>query len=162
MSMIPSVKLSKLKSLFKVAENRYLVLLAALVFLSAFADSSFAASEAPNINISVSEGKTGGTVIKYDFGDFQTEEVALEGQTYHALFLKGESNKKKTGLPALPDVSRSIIIPDDAAVEVKILDSSYYELEDFDVVPSKGYISRSVNRLHFPICKSRRYSLYFR
>jgi len=120
------------------------------VSLSVLASSALADSKTASVNVSVLEDRTDRTVIHYDFGGFSQQQVTIENETYNAIFLKGESNKKEVGAPALPDVSRSIIIADDALVEVNVLDSSYYEIEDFDIVPSKGYISREINPADVP------------
>lgn len=143
---------SKLESSLHFTVNlfRCMVLITALASLSVLASSALADSKTASVNVSVLEDRTDRTVIHYDFGDFSQQQVTIENETYNAIFLKGESNKKEVGAPALPDVSRSIIIADDALVEVNVLDSSYYEIEDFDIVPSKGYISREINPADVP------------
>lgn len=60
-----------------------------------------------------------------------------------------ESRKKEVGAPALPDVSRSIIIPDDTEMRVNIIASSFFEVEDIDIAPSKGFILRTVNPFQY-------------
>ena len=135
---------------FTVNLFRCIVLITALASLSALASSALAGSKKASVNVSVLEDKADRTVIHYDFGDFLQKQVTIENQSYNAIFLKGESNKKEVGAPALPDVSRSIIIADDALVEINVLDSKYYEIEDFNIVPSKGYISREINPADVP------------
>ncbi len=89
-------------------------------------------------------------VIRYKFGDFRRQSVRIDGESFTDIYLEGESNKKDKGAPALPDVSRSVIIPDDARMRVRVIDSSYYEIENIDIVPSKGYISRKINPADVP------------
>lgn len=102
------------------------------------------------VNISTMGDTPDRTVIRYELGDFHQQEVRVGNQIYSTLALAGESNKKIVGAPALPDVCRSIIVGDDARMAVRVLDSSYYEIEDIDIAPSKGYISRKVNPADVP------------
>ncbi|MHC4826929.1 MAG: C25 family peptidase propeptide domain-containing protein, partial [Planctomycetota bacterium] len=82
------------------------------------------------------------TVIRYEIGAFQQQPVAIDGAPYTELVLQGEGVTKDAGAPEVPTVCRSIIIPDDAAMEVHVLDTSFREIHDIDVVPSKGFILR--------------------
>jgi hypothetical protein len=102
------------------------------------------------VTISILEESAKRTVIRYEFGDFRRRAISINGRTFTEIHLGDESLKKEKGSPELPDVSRSIIIPDDALMEVRVLDSSYYEIEDIDVVPSKGYILRTTNPADVP------------
>ncbi|MHC4618751.1 MAG: C25 family cysteine peptidase [Planctomycetota bacterium] len=84
-------------------------------------------------------------VIEYDFADFTRQSLSIDGRTYTKIVLTGEGAKMKKGAPDLPHVCRSVIIPDDARMAVSVVDSSYYEIEDIDIVPSKGPILRNVS-----------------
>ena len=102
------------------------------------------------VTIRILEESAERTVIRYEFGDFRKRGISINGQTFTKIHLGGESLKKEKGAPALTDVSRSIIIPDDARMAVRVLDSSYYEIGDIDIVPSKGYILRTVKPADVP------------
>lgn len=132
-----------------VLANRTLLTVAVLA-LTCSALPALAQSENQGAAVNVLEDNPNRIVIRYEFGDFLQQQVVIDRQTYNAIFLKSESNKKKVGAPALPDVSRSIIIPDDARMAVRVLDSSYYEIENIDIAPSKGYISRKINPADVP------------
>jgi hypothetical protein len=150
--MVHKFSPSKRESSFHFTVNlfRCMFLITVLASLSVLDSTALADSKTASVNVSVLEDRTDRTVIRYDFGDFSKQQVTIKNHTYNTIFLEGESNKKEVGAPALPDVSRSIIIPDDAVVEVNVLDSKYYEIEDFDIVPSKGYISREINPADVP------------
>lgn len=135
---------------FTVNTFRCVLLIAALAFLFVFSGSAVGSSMPDAVKVSVVENTADRTMIHYQFGKFLQKQITIESVTYNAVLLKGESNKKEVGAPELPDVSRSIIIADDALMEVNVVDSSYYEIESFDVVPSKGYIPRGVNPSDVP------------
>ena len=47
--------------------------------------------------------------------------------------------------PDLDQVFSSIIIPDNALMNLEVMSSSYIEIEDIEVAPSKGNFSRMIN-----------------
>ncbi len=42
-------------------------------------------------------------------------------------------------------MSASIIIPDDQAMDVRVINSQYTEYQNYEILPSKGNLSRLVN-----------------
>ncbi len=89
-------------------------------------------------------------VLNYDVADFSIETVKIGGRKYARIALGSESRMKTVGAPALPNVCRSIIIPDDARMGVNVTASEHYDLTDIDVAPSKGFIPRTVNPKDVP------------
>ncbi len=85
------------------------------------------------------------TVIEYEFGSFDKSPVDIDGDTYYEIIIGTEGKMLERGLPGLPVVARSVIIPDDAAMDVRVLGTSYVDFEDVPVAPSKGVISRSID-----------------
>ena len=55
-------------------------------------------------------------LFDYEFDKFTRRAVNIKGHEYTKIILNGESSKKMVGAPELPDVSRSVIIPDDAEI----------------------------------------------
>ncbi|HUU83527.1 MAG TPA: C25 family cysteine peptidase [Phycisphaerae bacterium] len=102
-------------------------------------------SAAEPVTVGLVEDTGDHLVIDYAVGDFAEETVLIEGKEYTRIALGKESPLKTAGAPELPNICRSIIIPGDAEMAVKVLTSEYYDVTDVDVVPSKGFISRSVN-----------------
>ncbi|MBU0617917.1 MAG: hypothetical protein KKI02_09390, partial [Planctomycetes bacterium] len=102
-------------------------------------------NDAAPVNVTVQEDTPNGIVLHYELGDFTTETVTIDAQKYAQIALGQESLMKVAGAPALPNVCRSIIIPDDAEMAVNVLESSYTEIAGIDIVPSKGFIPRTVN-----------------
>ncbi len=83
------------------------------------------------------------SILQYRLGDFSTRTVNIGGWDYEHVMLGHESRIKARGCPDLPNVCRSIIIPDDAEMSLKVVRSEYYELQDVNVAPSKGLVMRS-------------------
>ena len=100
--------------------------------------------------INITKEATGRILLDYRFAEPQFETVFIKGKDFSTVSLGKESLKKQKGRPELPDVSRSIIIPDKARMKVNILSSDYYEIPDIDIAPSKGILPRTVNPADVP------------
>jgi hypothetical protein len=121
-----------------------------LVIVALISSAAFAAPADRKVNINVRDNNPNRIVIQYELGDFTQRAVSIGGQSFTEVYIGKESVKKDKGAPAIPDVSRSIIIPDDAQVAVQIIDSAYYEIENTAIAPSKGNILRNVNPADVP------------
>ena len=102
------------------------------------------------VNVAVLEDTPQHIVVHYDLGDFTMNAVDIDGQKYTQIVLGKESPFMQAGAPELPNICRSVIIPDDAAMAVRVLDSTFYEINDIDVAPSKGILMRTVNPADVP------------
>ena len=97
------------------------------------------------VTATVMESSDYRTVIEYELGSFTKSPVVIGGETYYSVSLDGEPHSAERGLPELPLIARSIIIPDAAAMEVRVLGSTYVDFEDVAVAPSKGTILRTTD-----------------
>ena len=84
------------------------------------------------------------TILEFNGGDFTKSSVIIEGGKFFHLNFQGEPTLLEKGNPQLPKMVRSIIIPDNAKMKVKILETEYTEF-DLAVAPSKGSITRNIN-----------------
>ncbi len=103
-----------------------------------------------DVNVIVLESNDSRTVIRFDIGAFDREATVIEDTTYYRLRCGAEGVLHKTGEPALPKLSRSIIIPDDARMTVNVLSARCTTLAATPVVPSKGNLERTVNPEDIP------------
>jgi hypothetical protein len=103
------------------------------------------AAAGETVAVDVLANDANGTVIHYQIEGFDQAGVTIDGVRYTQLKLEGEAVTKEVGAPEVPLVARSIVIPGDAAMQVNIIDSEFREIHDVDVVPSKGFISRTID-----------------
>ena len=122
------------------------VLAAAMLTPSA----SLAGDDGQAVDVTVLEDTPQQIVLDYTFAEPERSAVKIDGQMYELLGLGSESLKMEAGAPAVPDVSRSVIIPAGSKMGVRVIDSQFYEIEDVDVAPSKGYILRTVDPADVP------------
>jgi hypothetical protein len=91
--------------------------------------------------ITVNEDIGSRITIEYSIPSYDRKDVDIDGNTYSHLSLSNESFTYDKGKPELPLTARSIIIPDMAKMELKIISAEYREIE-LDIAPSKGMLFR--------------------
>ena len=121
------------------------ILLLSLVMLVA----SMLVAETVSLNngsnaINVISSSNSQTVIDYTVSNFEKTNIEINGEVYNQLKLNGFANMIDTGKPELPKISRSIIIPNAAKMDVRVIDGDYVEF-DMNIAPSKGNLIRTVN-----------------
>jgi hypothetical protein len=102
------------------------------------------------VTVEVLESTAERIAIRYGFSGFDQGTVRIADRPYAVIRLSGEALTTEVGAPALPVVARSVIIPDDARMELRVLDARFYELHGIDVAPSKGPIPRSIDPADVP------------
>jgi hypothetical protein len=115
-----------------------------------FANTPMPVEDNGTIVISAANTEEGETLIDYQIGDFTWHKVSIEGINHWQLTLGDESNIKEKGAPNLPNICRSIIVPDDLEMSVQVTSSRYQDYENVVIAPSKGIILRTVDPAQVP------------
>ncbi len=89
------------------------------------------------------------SVVEITIGGFEADAVTIDGQVYYQISLPREGRSKLVGMPELPSVRRSLIIPDNAAMDVHVLQAETVDLP-YPVAPSKGDLLRTVDPATVP------------
>jgi len=118
--------------------------------VAGFGASSFAAGTESPVAVTVVESTSDRIVVEYELGDFTRTPVLIDQREYVKIAIGQESPIKRVGAPELPNICRSVIIPDDAKMVANVVSSRYYEIADILVAPSRGYIPRSVDPADVP------------
>ena len=103
-----------------------------------------------DVTVTVLESNNQYTILHFDIAGFSREAVTIDGDEFFALQCGKEGVLLNAGEPALPRICRSLVIPDDAEMEIRILDSEYRDFPSTPVMPSKGSLLRSVNPADVP------------
>ncbi len=98
-----------------------------------------------DLQVQVLESNDQRVVVKFDIGAYYRDEVNIDGDNYYLVRLAGESFLLNAAEPELPRICRSIIIPDDAQMDIEVLSSEFVDIADHPVIPSKGNLLRTVN-----------------
>ncbi|MBU0509914.1 hypothetical protein KKH27_13915 [bacterium] len=105
---------------------------------------------AKDVAVTVVSASETRTVLRFEIAGFSRETVEIEGQSYLKLGLPHESILLNAGEPELPRLCRSLMIPGDARMEIRVLSSEYRDFPNTRVVPSKGSLPRTVNPADVP------------
>ena len=110
------------------------------------------------IDVALIESDDQVTKIGYTIGDFTMEMVEINDNQYYRIALGKESKIMDKGMPDLPKICRSIIIPDNAKMEVQVTESNFVDYQ-MPIAPSRGFISRNVDPVNVPYEFSETYIL---
>jgi len=96
------------------------------------------------LNIKV---QTDGDIIEinYQINSFTKIPVIINDMEYLRILLGDESNMLLKGMPDLPDIRRSVLIPDTAKMDVRVIASTFKEFKNILIAPSKGDLPRTIN-----------------
>ncbi|NLM89844.1 MAG: gingipain R, partial [Candidatus Cloacimonetes bacterium] len=87
--------------------------------------------------------------LEFTLGSFYREPVNIDGEQWFHLFLKKEGLTLEAGMPQVPVLARSLIIPATAKMHLNITNSEYVELT-LPVAPSKGNLTRDIDPATIP------------
>jgi uncharacterized repeat protein (TIGR02543 family) len=93
------------------------------------------------------------TVLRFDITSYDFENVG----TASKLVAPNTAEIMVKGAPAVRKLSAAVIVPDDREMQVKVLNSKYVDIENVDLVPSKGNLLRTVNPDDIPYEYGRQY-----
>ncbi len=102
------------------------------------------------VSISIQSQGDDITRLDYQIGKLSWEEVLIDGKTGWSVVLGNEAAVCEKGMPALPKICRSLIIPDNAEMSVRVTYSDYEVYDNVLIAPSKGTLLRSVNPADIP------------
>ena len=127
--------------------KKFFIIIGIFISLACFSEEIIINENDFNVNVISSDDHQ--TVIKYDFGRFERIPVKINGEIFYQLKLEKESETYEKGSPELPKITRSIIIPDNAKMELNVIESDYMEYK-MKIIPSKGILSREINPEDIP------------
>ena len=97
------------------------------------------------VNINVVSNTDEEIIISYDVNNYNIELEEIDGSGYHRYTIDDESNTMIPGFPEVPNIRRSIIIPNDKKMEVQIISKEVEQIDNIDIIPSKGILPRSIS-----------------
>jgi hypothetical protein len=81
--------------------------------------------------------------LEYHINTLIKIPVTIDQSTYTRILIEDESNILLKGAPDLPHICRSIIIPDSAKMEIRVISSTFEEYKNILIAPSKGNLPRT-------------------
>ena len=120
-------------------------LLVALVALSA---EQMVVGTYPN-DIRLIQSSPNNMELEYTLGSFNREAVTINGSQWYNLSVKKEGLTLDTGMPQVPVLARSVIIPGTAAMQLSVINSEFIDLA-MPIAPSKGNLTRDIDPASVP------------
>jgi hypothetical protein len=127
--------------MFKIIIPTLLIL---TIAICAFAERvEFRSAEVP-FSTQIVQSEAGKIIIQYRLNYYEKSNITIAGKEYLALQkLPKESITEEKGYPRLPKINRSIIIPDEGAMGIKVLATKFIDIEGVFIAPSKGHLLRT-------------------
>ncbi|MFA7361856.1 MAG: C25 family cysteine peptidase [Candidatus Kapaibacterium sp.] len=110
-----------------------------------FANAISFNSTGKGINVNILESRLGYTKIEYTFNGYEQKEIIINGKTYVYLTAPDMTSFMEKGSPDLLTYKRSLLIPDNAGMNYRILSRDVEELSTLPVMPSKGHFTRDID-----------------
>ena len=96
------------------------------------------------IKANVLESQGGKIKIEYIFGGYEQEVVKINGTEYLFLQAPGMVWTMEKGMPQIPIYRSSVVIPDNSAMNYKIVEQEAFEVSTQPIMPSKGHMTRDI------------------
>jgi PKD repeat protein len=92
--------------------------------------------------INLLSAKSQSMQIEFKFNAYALDKISTSKGMESLLKVPNCSRTKVKGAPDLPKISQALAIPDATGMELKIVNSEFIELDNIDLLPSKGIITR--------------------
>jgi hypothetical protein len=90
------------------------------------------------------------TVLEFEVNSYEFKTVkTAKGEAVELVVPKAGEFLQK-GAPALAKLTASVVIPDEAEMKVEVIDSTFTEIENIHIAPSKGNLLRTVDPADVP------------
>ena len=96
--------------------------------------------------------------ISFQLPGFYKEEIKTPGGSAFVISLPGAAKMLDAGMPDLPQLTLSLIIPDEANMKTEVIFSQYTDY-NFSIAPSKGNLKRDIDPSKVPFTYSAAYSV---
>ncbi|MCO5264795.1 MAG: C25 family cysteine peptidase [Lentimicrobium sp.] len=99
-----------------------------------------------------------GSVVSFTLEGFNLNTVSTPRGDAFVVSVPGATPLLEKGMPDLPKLTASLVIPDQANMKVRVISSEYIDYPFMDVAPSKGNFTRDINPADVAYEYSRAYS----
>ncbi len=101
-------------------------------------------NQGPAVKVTLLQNNENIIRLSFEIEDYNKEAVEIADKEYFRIMLPGEANIMEGGMPDLPKISRSLIIPNNAEMQVKVIGCQCDRIR-LPIAPSRGHISRDIN-----------------
>ncbi|MBI5219900.1 MAG: T9SS type A sorting domain-containing protein [Bacteroidia bacterium] len=98
------------------------------------------------------------TIISFMPGKYFSSTVRIGNDEFYTVKTDQGTPVLKKGCPEMDKLAASVIIPDEDKMQIEIINSDYYEINNINIAPSKGTLSRTVDPSSIPFSFDEIYS----
>ena len=102
-----------------------------------------AASRFPEVKVLQDRGSS--VIVEFSLNGYDVVPVMINGKEYCRIEIPGVPNQLEAGYPDLPMINRSVIVPDQGKMELRILEIEQETGTSLSIAPSKGNLFRNVD-----------------
>ncbi len=121
--------------------------------------SAFASQNSKTNSIQLISGTENESVIKFTMKDYGLNSVTTPWGEAKFVHAENTTPLLKQGAPNIPKFAVSVMIPDDAKMDVQVVSSNYVDYPNVEIAPSKGNITRDINPQSIPYQKGPEYAV---
>lgn len=107
-------------------------------------------NKSKGIQANIVSTSSNSTTIEFILNNYDKTNIDINGSDYIFYNIPGSIWLMQKGMPQLPAHRASIIIPDLAGMNFRIIDQQFTEIETTPVVPSKGHFTRNIDPSKVP------------
>jgi hypothetical protein len=107
-------------------------------------------TDGSGVQVAVTESTPARIALEFTLGGIDRTDITIDGRSYSGVALPHEGRLLEKGLPELPSVARSVIIPDTRRMQLRVISSEFVDLAGVDPAPSKGNLTRAVEPAAIP------------
>jgi len=100
---------------------------------------------AKNNKVKVISSTTDEIILKFEVGGYSLDRVNTPRGVSREIFSTETGKILIKGAPELLKLASSVMIPNEADMNVEVTDSRYTDIADIEIVPSKGNLPRTIN-----------------
>jgi len=126
---------------------RSLAMLLLILLISSFANANVISfnGKSTGIDVNIIESRDGYTKIEYTFNGYETQEIKINGNTYLSLVASEMNWIMEKGNPEMLTFKKSLLIPDNSAMNYRIISQEFEEVNTLPIMPSKGHFTRDID-----------------
>ena len=130
--------------------KKLLISIFSFTLLTASTWQNIQSAEATKTTLDLVSSNINQTVVDFNLDGFHLVPVMTPTGGMYLARLEDGASLLEMGAPDMHKFARSIIIPDDKKMAVKIVSSDFVEYKDVLIAPSKGNLSRLVDPVDVP------------
>ncbi|MBU1720461.1 MAG: hypothetical protein KKA07_15465, partial [Bacteroidetes bacterium] len=119
----------------------------ALIFGSLHAQNwtGLTSGQTDNVSIKLMQSDIESSVVRFNLDGYFSQSVATPRGQAVTFSLNDATKLLVAGAPDLLKATASVVIPDDAEMQISVVNQTYTEITGIDIAPSKGNLTRDVN-----------------